>query len=551
MLSAATAASDLSWRPLGAADGLNLRRLHRRRAAILEQPRIHQHAIFPNHFFGERLPHTHPHRADNLTFHGNWIQRPPAIVRRPHFVHSHFAGFFVDADLRDLRGVRIGWRRPDSGAFMFAAASFQRRSIGSSSGEGPVEVNRRNHGFLKCHPIFRPFVFPLLLQRSPQNLPFYASADRGLALCGADTPVRQARPGSRNSSYDFVIAESQILDGAVHPLRRCRSNQLLHFFGGPQCRISRHERDPARIRPDVNRSQVRIRREEINNNPRHEHSRYVIDFESMTEAQARGGWPELIAILETLVKEERSKQKRQDLRDRWWQFAYRKNGLYAAIACIPRMLAVSRVSPMLAVCQISTRVVPADSMVIFAFQDFAPFAVIQSRVHEIWAWLFSSTLEERLRYAPSDCFRTFPFPENFATNSTLETTGESYYVFRAKLMIERNEGLTKTYNRFHSRAEKGGDIARLRALHAEMDAAVLRAYGWDDLADRAAPEFIEQDADEGKTPKTRFDWPAEFKDEVLARLLALNAERAAAERVAGLAPVPEADEEDIDEEAVA
>ncbi len=40
-------------------------------------------------------------------------------------------------------------------------------------------------------------------------------------------------------------------------------------------------------------------------------------------------------------------------------------------------------------------------------------------------------------------------------------------------------------------------------------------------------EFIEQDADEGKTPKTRLDWPAEFKDEVLARLLALNAERAA------------------------
>ena len=68
-------------------------------------------------------------------------------------------------------------------------------------------------------------------------------------------------------------------------------------------------------------------------------------------------------------------------------------------------------------------------------------------------------------------------------------------------MIDRNEGLTKTYNRFHARGENAADIARLRALHAEMDAAVLRAYGWDDLADRAAPEFIEQDADEGKTPK--------------------------------------------------
>jgi hypothetical protein len=80
---------------------------------------------------------------------------------------------------------------------------------------------------------------------------------------------------------------------------------------------------------------------------------------------------------------------------------------------------------------------------------------------------------------------------------------------------------------------------------------VLRAYGWNDLADRAAPEFIEQDADEGKTPKTRFDWPAEFKDEVLARLLALNAERAAAERAAGLSVILEDEDDDIDEAAVA
>jgi hypothetical protein len=116
-------------------------------------------------------------------------------------------------------------------------------------------------------------------------------------------------------------------------------------------------------------------------------------------------------------------------------------------------------------------------------------------------------------------------------------------------MVERNEGPTKTYNRFHARGENTPDIARLRALHAEMDVAVLRAYRWHDLADRAAPEFIEQDADEGKTPKTRFDWPAEFKDEVLARLLALNAERAAAEKAAGLTAMleEEEDQEDLDE----
>jgi hypothetical protein len=115
-------------------------------------------------------------------------------------------------------------------------------------------------------------------------------------------------------------------------------------------------------------------------------------------------------------------------------------------------------------------------------------------------------------------------------------------------MIDRNEGLTKTYNRFHARGENAPDIARLRELHGEMDAAVLRAYGWDDLAARAAPEFIEQEADEGKTPKTRLDWPGEVKDEVLARLLALNAARAAAERAVGLTAAPEDEEDAPDEE---
>lgn len=45
-------------------------------------------------------------------------------------------------------------------------------------------------------------------------------------------------------------------------------------------------------------------------------------------------------------------------------------------------------------------------------------------------------------------------------------------------MLARQEGLTKTYNRFHDPAEHSADIAQLRRLHVEMDQAVLAAYGW-------------------------------------------------------------------------
>ena len=177
----------------------------------------------------------------------------------------------------------------------------------------------------------------------------------------------------------------------------------------------------------------------------------------------------------------------------------------------------------------------------------ALFACVQSRPHELWTRFLSSPVGDGVSYSPSDCFSTFPFPALFETNATLEAAGDAYHALRANLMVARDQGMTETYNRFHARGENAADIARLRDLHRDMDAAVLRAYGWDDLADRAAPEFIEQDADEGKTPKTRLDWPAEFKDEVLARLLALNAERAAAERAAGVTAEPD-DDDSMDEE---
>ena len=48
-------------------------------------------------------------------------------------------------------------------------------------------------------------------------------------------------------------------------------------------------------------------------------------------------------------------------------------------------------------------------------------------------------------------------------------------------MVDNNEGLTKTYNRL-PRPQRGFPaIAKLRALHAAMDRAVLNAYGWQDI----------------------------------------------------------------------
>jgi len=323
--------------------------------------------------------------------------------------------------------------------------------------------------------------------------------------------------------------------------------------------------------------------EEVNNSPTHAHHRYTIDFAdfplhretslkswntmSLKEREAAidagivpsdfsepvaEDWPSLLGIVRRLVKPDRDKLgNNADGRKRkkfWWRYGRAPRGLYNTISTMDRVWVTNAgAAPHLSFGLLPSNLVYSHALIVFALSGFGPMALLQSRIHECWAWFFSSTLEDRLRYAPSDCFRTFPFPLNFETNLALEAAGEAYHAFRAQVMIDRNEGLTKTYNRFHARGENAADIGRLRALHAEMDAAVLRAYGWDDLVERAAPEFIEQDADEGKTPKTRLDWPAEFKDEVLARLLALNAARAAQERAAGLVAADEGDDEEIED----
>ena len=189
----------------------------------------------------------------------------------------------------------------------------------------------------------------------------------------------------------------------------------------------------------------------------------------------------------------------------------------------------------------------SENLVAFTFQRFAPYGVLQSRAHDCWVRFTSSTLEDRQGYRPSDSFETFPFPPKFEVNPTLESVGNAYYDFRAALMVRNNEGLTKTYNRFHDPDERSPDILDLRKLHAAMDRAVLDAYGWTDLnptceflldyedeEDQELATSNQQLSTRRKKP-WRYRWPDDFRDEVLARLLELNRQRAEEERLSGAA----------------
>lgn len=219
---------------------------------------------------------------------------------------------------------------------------------------------------------------------------------------------------------------------------------------------------------------------ELCNSPTQSHHRYTIDFGDMSLAQA-AAWPDLLAIVEARVKPERATNSMPARRDRWWQHAGKCPELYSTIRGLSRVLAICRVTQHLSLAFVPAPMVYADSTTIIATDQFKSFTPLQSRIHEIWVRFFSSSLKDDMRYTPTDCFETFPFPIDFPTNLNLEKAGQDYYEFRAHLMIKNNQGLTDTYNRFHDPAETASDILTLRKLHDHMDRCVLDSYGWSDL----------------------------------------------------------------------
>ena len=274
---------------------------------------------------------------------------------------------------------------------------------------------------------------------------------------------------------------------------------------------------------------------EINSSPTHSHHRHVINFGEMSEGEARR-WPDLMAIVEAKVKPERMMNKREVRKRYWWRFGETTPALYRAIAGLDRVLVISQVTQHVAFAFLPSGMVYSHRLYVIADQRTGAFTVLQSSLHDIWARFFGSSLEDRFMYATVDCFETFPFPENWASHPALDLAGKAYYEFRAALMVRNNEGLTKTYNRFHDPGERAPDILKLRELHAAMDRAVLDAYGWTDIPTDC--EFlldyeIEEEEWGNKKKPYRYRWPDEVRNNVLARLLELNAERAKEEARSG------------------
>ena len=292
--------------------------------------------------------------------------------------------------------------------------------------------------------------------------------------------------------------------------------------------------------------------EDLNSDPEQRPSRWVINFWDWPEERARNyelPWK----WIEEHVKPERFRLRddgryvcAEPLRKEWWLFEGRRVGLFHAIGrghhferhpegwdpnrgCLQCVLACSRISKYPSVSAVCTNLIFADATVVFATDLMEIFGLLSSSMNEAWVRKNSSSLETRLRYTPSDVFETLPFPTQLPRE--LESVANRYADARKTVCRETRAGLTDVYNRFHSQTDRDPRIEALRELHREMDIAVARAYGWDDLD-------LEHDFHEvpylPENDRVRFTISERARIEVLRRLSELNHQRYEEEVAQGL-----------------
>jgi hypothetical protein len=233
---------------------------------------------------------------------------------------------------------------------------------------------------------------------------------------------------------------------------------------------------------------------------------WVIDFGVSTPEHDAALYEYPFEYVRRVVKPVRDSNRRPRLKVKWWLFGETRPGLRAALAGKVRCIVTPEVSKHRVFVWMGTDTVPDDTLHVIARDDDYFMGVVQSRPHVMWSLRIGSTLEDRPRYSSSRVFSTYPFPFPPGLEPKTDPRVRAIAEAAAELVKLRDAWLNppgvneaelkkRTLTNLYNQRPTWLDDA-----HRRLDEAVFAAYGW----------------------------PAGLSDdELLARLLALNLERAA------------------------
>jgi SAM-dependent methyltransferase len=208
--------------------------------------------------------------------------------------------------------------------------------------------------------------------------------------------------------------------------------------------------------------------------------RWIIDFSDMPIEQV-SEFEQPSEYLKIHVKPEREKNREAVMREKWWRFKRTNAAMRQAMSNLSSYFSVPRVSKWTMFIPAPIQWLPGDSTNIVAVDDFYILGILTSKIHRIWFKAQSSTLKGDIRYTPSTCFETFPFPQALSQKQIeqIRAAAQELHQYRSDQMEKKQWGITALYNKFFNEP-----ASQLYKLHAKLDELVMQAYGFkakDDL----------------------------------------------------------------------
>jgi len=275
---------------------------------------------------------------------------------------------------------------------------------------------------------------------------------------------------------------------------------------------------------------------------------WLIDFGiNRTLAEAQGYDAPFNYIKEHVYPERSDKNK-------WWLHERTRPEMRAAIATLSRYIVTPHTSKHRFFVWLDNTTLPDHGLVVFARADDYFLGVLHSKVHELWTRRTGTQLRDAasgFRYTPTTCFETFPLPYPPGHEPREDETIRNVAMWAKRLVDFRDTWLNPPKNS----VDIGQEMRKYRTLtnlynaltyyqaevkrkHADNSQWAMGLSQTIRFGDKVRPEkvisleeiesldYIQTQLDQAVLAAYR--WPPALTDEqILARLLQLNLQRAA------------------------
>ncbi len=251
----------------------------------------------------------------------------------------------------------------------------------------------------------------------------------------------------------------------------------------------------------------------------------IVDLYGADIVQVRNDFPAVYQWIYDRLHQQRTAKVAGGTKDsaeyagKWWLFGKPRPELRKALLGLSRYIVTVETAKHRFFIFLDATILPDNKLICIASSDALLLGLLSSKAHVCWALASGGHLGvgNDPVYVKSACFDKFPFPEGSAHNQRhIRKLGESLDAHRKRRQAAHPDlTITGMYNileKLRSGAEltekekvihQQGLVSVLKQIHDDLDAAVFDAYGWP------------------------HDLPSE---QILEKLVALNAERAEEER---------------------